>query len=159
MKTAGIKFLLVLFSLSLIAAASGNIYVQSRSAKVFASPSFKAKVVTVAKKAQKLTVLEKSRRWYKVSYRGKEGWVSALVVSKRPPMKRVSVAGRDKGKIKKYARRRASVVTATAAARGLTEDDRRRLGNRGSVDFASLEMIEGLVISEAELDSFIKQTK
>ena len=48
---------------------------------------------------------------------------------------------------------------ATAAVRGLAEDDRRRLGNRGAVDFQALEKVEALEISDSELATFIEQTK
>jgi uncharacterized protein YgiM (DUF1202 family) len=159
MKRHVLKGFIIILALFTFAASYGSLYVQSRKAKILAEPTFRAKTVATVNKAAKLTLLEKKSRWYRVSYNGKKGWISSMVVGPRPPMKRLSVADKRRGDIRKYARRRASVVTATAAARGLAQDDRRRLGGGGAVDFVALESIEALEITDDELADFIEQTK
>lgn len=154
-----IRALIVAVSILSLAASYGNVYVQSRTAKILKDPSFKAEKVATVKRGDKLALLERHARWHKVSYDGKVGWISFMVVGRRPPMNRLSIRDSRRGDIRQYARRRASVVTATAAVRGLAEDDRRRLGNRGAVDFDALEKVEALEISDSELATFIDQTK
>ncbi len=154
-----IRVLIIGVSIFSLAASYGSVYVQSRTAKIQKDPSFKAETVKKVKRGDKLVLLKRHAMWHKVSFDGKEGWISFMVVGRRPPMNRISIKDSRRGDIKKYARRRASVVTATAAVRGLAEDDRRRLGNRGAVDFRALEKVEALEISDSELTTFIEQTK
>jgi hypothetical protein len=90
---------------------------------------------------------------------GKSGWVSSLLVGNRPPINKVRIITGTGEDISKDARRRASVATSAAAARGLTEDDRRRLGHRSDINYHALEDVEAIVISEAELTEFIKGTR
>lgn len=143
----------------LIAAGSQTLYVQSYKAKIMKSPSFKAKVVATAQKGTELTVLSKKGRWYKVSIKGKKGWVSGLLVSQTPPMKKVSVFAKADKDISAKARRRASVMTTAAAARGLAEDGRKRLGAETRVDYAAMEKINAISVSESEVDAFIEQIR
>ena len=147
--------ILSVFALLLVSAGSNVLYVQSSKAKIMKSPSFKSKVVTTAKRGHKLTVVSKKGRWYEVKSGSKTGWVSRLLVSKRPPLKKVSVfAKANKRIISRKARRRASVMTTAAAARGLAEDDRRRLGAETKNDYAALERVEAINVTEAEVESF-----
>jgi uncharacterized protein YgiM (DUF1202 family) len=155
-----VKFLaLVISVMFLLAASSSVIYVQSSKAKIMKSPSFKSKVVLTAKKGQELNVIKKKGRWYQVKAKGKTGWVSRLLVSKSKPIKKVSVFAKADRDISKSARRRASVMTTAAAARGLAEDDRRRLGAEMKMDYAAIERMESLSVSEAEVDDFVGQTR
>ena len=149
---------LLVVSLFLLGAGSNNMYVQNK-AKILSSPSFKAKVVVVAKKGQVLEVVKKKGRWYQVKIGNKTGWVSRLLVSKTPPMKKISVLASRGKKISKKARRRASVMTSAAAARGLAEDDRRRVGAGEMSDYAALEQMESVNVTEDEVDNFIGQAQ
>ena len=158
-KVVLIRLLLVVLSVFILAAGYGSVYVQTASTKILKKPSFRSEQVIKVKKSTKLRLLEKKGRWYRVSYKGKKGWVSAMTVGSRLPMKRISITDKRRGDISRYARRRASVVTATAAARGLAQDDRRRLGDMGAADFLALERVEAIEISDAELTSFIEDTK
>lgn len=153
-----IKRMAFILCLLLIAASPKLIYVQSLKAKVMKKPSFKAAPVFTAEKGQQLTVVEKKGRWFMVSLDGKSGWVSSLLVGNRPPIKKVRVITGVEQDIGSEARRRASVSTSAAAARGLAEDDRRRLGHKDAVNYHALEDIEAISISEAELAAFIEKT-
>lgn len=141
----------------LIAAGTDTLFVQSTKAKIMESPSFRAKIVATAHKGEELTVLGKKGRWYQVSIDGKKGWISRLLVSQTPPMKKVSVFAKADKDISTKARRRASVMTTAAAARGLAEDDRKRLGAETKVDYAAIEKVDAISVSESETDAFIEQ--
>jgi uncharacterized protein YgiM (DUF1202 family) len=142
----------------LIAASPNVVYVKSLKAKVMKEPSFKGAPLFTAEKGQKLSVVQKKGRWFNVSLDGKSGWVSSLLVGNQPPIEKVRIitgAGQD---LSKDARRRASVATSAAAARGLTEDDRRRLGQKDAVNYHALNDVEAIVITESELAEFIEKT-
>ena len=143
----------------MVAAGSSVLYVQSSKAKIMKSPSFRSKVVMTAKKGQELEVVKKKGSWYEVKVDGKTGWVSRLLVSSSKPLDKVSVFAKADKDISKSARRRASVMTTAAAARGLAEDDRRRLGAETKMDYAAIERVEATSVTEAEVDSFIDQTR
>jgi len=154
-----IRLLVLMLSfVFLVAAGSDVLYVQSSKAKIMKSPSFKSKVVVTAKKGQELTVVKKKGRWYEVKVDGKTGWVSGLLVSSSKPIEKVSVFAKADKDISKSARRRASVMTTAAAARGLAEDDRRRLGAETKMDYAAIEKVDAITISEKEVDAFVGQT-
>lgn len=158
MKKAFLMVLLVL-AVPALAFSANVVYVQSLKAKVMSAPSFKAEAVGVVKKGDALTVLHKKDRWYRVDYMNKTGWIPDMVVGTRPPMKRISVLTGEEESIGTGARRRASQVTSAAAARGLAEDDRRRLGHKGVVDYTALEKLDGLRITDEEVAQFQRELK
>lgn len=150
---------LVVSAMFLLGAGSSVLYVQSSKAKIMKSPSFRAKVVVTAKRGEELKVISKKGRWYQVKADGKTGWVSKLLVSRSKPFKKVSVFAKADKDISNKARRRASVMTTAAAARGLAEDDRRRLGAETKSDYAALEKVEAMSVSEADVDNFVGQVR
>ena len=150
---------LAVSALLLVAAGSDVLYVQSSKAKIMKSPSFKAKVVVTAKKGTELQVIKKKGSWYEVRVNGNTGWVYRLLVSKSQPINKVSVFAKADRDISSKARRRASVMTTAAAARGLAEDDRRRLGAETKIDYAALERVEAISVTETEVDTFVGQIK
>lgn len=151
--------LMALAVFMLVAAGADLMYVQSKKAKVLKSPSFRAKVVVTASKGDALEIVDKKGKWFKVNVNGKTGWVSRLLVSKRPPIKKVSVFAKAGPDISSKARRRASVMTTAAAARGLAEDDRRRLGTSNKMDYAAVEKMEAITITESEVEAFLDQAR
>ncbi|MDH5230575.1 MAG: SH3 domain-containing protein [Gammaproteobacteria bacterium] len=131
------------------------LYVLSARAKMFAEPSFNASAVSSITKGEKVISLDKNNRWFKVSYKGKEGWMSRLSVSPHPPMKRASRLATSDETLSNESRRRASAVSSTAAIRGLRADNRSRMSDSDAVDFAALEQVENLQIAEDEIISFL----
>ena len=140
-----------------VPAYAENVYVKSLRAKIMSKPSLKSKVLNMAPRGSVLEIINRSGRWVNVSYMGKEGWVSKYLISKRPPMKRVSLLAKGKS-IQKSARRRASAFTSVAAARGLTDEARARKGMKVyAVDFDALERMENFQIDETEAVRFIEE--
>lgn len=153
-----VALLLFFGTLAAISRASDLLYVQSLKVNITDAPSFSAPVVGSAKRGDALIVVKKSNRWFKVATEGEEvvGWVSALTVGPAPPLKRSSVFTGTEVKVGASARRRASHTATAAASRGLTYEDRRRLGHKGNVDYDSLFQMESLAISDRELRQFMQ---
>lgn len=138
-------------------AFAADLYVKSIRAKILSKPTLRSKTVATAKRGTVLEEVRKRGKWVEVIFKGKKGWISKYLVSKRPPMKRVSLLSRSKN-LEKSSRRRASAFTSVAAARGLTDYDRTRAGRKGFlVDFAALEKMGSIEINEAEALQFIDE--
>jgi hypothetical protein len=158
------KFMVVLFTvvmtLSAAAAYAENImYVQSFKAKIMLQPSFKAKVIGEAGKGSKMTSLGRSGNWVKVKFYSSEGYVSALLLSTRPPMEKLGLIKADGTDITHGVRRRASTYTSAAAARGLVQDDRRRLSRDEKIDYLGLEKMEAVTITSDDITRFMEGSK
>lgn len=153
-------FLTVVLSLSYTQAYAENVmYVQSLKAKVMSQPSFKAKVLGEAGKGYKMTTLGRTGSWMKVQYYASEGYVSALLLSAQPPMQRMGLIKADEAELTHGVRRRASTYTSAAAARGLVQDDRRRMGRDEKTDYDGVLKLEAIAISEGEVIQFMEGGK
>jgi len=153
-KVALILFFSFLYSSPVFAQ---ELYVKSIKAKILDRPSLRSKVLNVLPRGTKVMEVYREGKWVKIAARGTVGWVSKYLVSKKPPMKRVSLLARGKS-LRKTSRRRASAFTSVAAARGLTDYDRARAGRKGYVvDFAALDKIDSIEIDEAAALKFIEK--
>lgn len=153
------KTLVFLFSLLVISGtlyAEETLYVQSLKGKLMSEPNFKSEVKLEAKRGDKLNALEKKGSWHRVSAGSVEGWINRLSVSKFPPMNKVKIVKGNIENIDKLARKRSSAITTAAAARGLSDADRRRLGQMSQADFLNLQKLEGLAarITQEEIENF-----
>jgi uncharacterized protein YgiM (DUF1202 family) len=131
-------------------------YVQSVKAKIMSGPSFKAEVLGEAGKGTKLPVSGREGSWVKVAFKGKEGYASSMLLSPRPPLARTSLIKGEESDIKQSVRRRASTYTSAAAARGLTQDDRRRLSKDEKTDYGGLDKMESFTVSADEVSRFME---
>jgi uncharacterized protein YgiM (DUF1202 family) len=147
----------VLFSTTLF--AQTVYYVQSVKAKVQSGPSFKSKVIGEVGKGFKFVSSGRDGNWVKVKLDTKDGYVSALLLATHPPIQRAGVIKGEEGEIKEGVRRRASSYTSAAAARGLAQDDRRRLSREEKADYPGLEKMEAFTVSDAELNKFLEGGK
>lgn len=156
-----IVVLLLILIFSAANAFASQLYVKSVRAKVLSKPSFRSKIVVVAKRGAIVEEIKRRGKWIEVKFKGakgwKKGWVSKYLVSTKPPMKRVSRLARGEN-LQKTSRRRASAFTSVAAARGLADYDRARRGQKGYVaDFDALERMESINIDEDEAVKFIEE--
>jgi len=152
LKRQGYLFLLAL--LPVFAYAGEALYVQSAKVRVLSAPSFQADTIGVILKGTPVEVIETQQRWVKVSHQGKAGWINRLLVSSRPPLKKVSPL--EDQPISQGARRRASSAATSAAARGLRTEDRVRLNLKNEFDYSALTQMESLSIDDAEVWRFLK---
>jgi len=85
--------------------------------------------------------------------------VSSLLAATHPPFEKMGVIKGEDAEIKQGVRRRASSYTSAAAARGLAQDDRRRLSKEEKVDYESLEKVESFQLSSDEISRFMEGRK
>ena len=148
---------LVILAISSSMALAETGYIQGRQAKIYVAPSMKSDVVSSAKKGDAIEVIETQRRWLKVEFNGQQGWVSKLLVKNNPPMNKISVLENNSEQLQQSARRRASVATASAAARGLRSDGRARQSDDSVADFSALSEMEKMGVSEDDAMKFMEQ--
>ncbi len=139
--------------------AQTEYYVQSVKAKVMAGTSFKSPVLGEVDKGFKFTSAGKQGSWVKVRFKDRDGYVSSLVLATHPPLPKAGVIRAEDTEIKQGVRRRASSYTSAAAARGLAQDDRRRLGTEEKADYDALDKIESLKLSPEEVTRFMEGNK
>lgn len=154
-----VLFITVLLSTPGILLAQDIYYVQSVKARIMSEPSFKAKIMGEASRGAKFLASGREGSWIKVVLNQRSGYVSALLLSKYRPMDRQSLIKGEESDIKQSVRRRASTYTSAAAARGLAQDDRRRLSTEEKADYAGLERMESLTISPEEAARFMEGSK
>jgi len=154
-KTLFIPAFLIFLSCSFAFAAPEIYYVQSLKAKIMWEPSFKAAVMREEPKGQALTGLGREGNWIKVKIDFETGYIHSLVVSKQPPMKRVALINAEDQDIRQSVRRRASTYSSAAAARGLTQEGRKRLSKEEKADYLSLEKMESITVSKEAVDKFL----
>jgi uncharacterized protein YgiM (DUF1202 family) len=147
----------VLFSTLLYAQAV--YYVQSVKAKVMSGPSFKSAVIGEVSKGMKLAASGRAGSWMKVKFNDKDGYVSSLLVASHPPLEKTGVIKGEDAEIKQGVRRRASSFTSAAAARGLAQDDRRRVNTQEKADYDSVGKMEAFSLSDEEVRRFMEGSK
>lgn len=147
------------WSLGAFAQSEQTYYVQSSKARILAAPTFSSKVIDEVALGQKLVMKGRQGSWIRVERNGREGYVSTLLVSARPPMARVKYIQAEDGEIKQGVRRRTSSFSSAAAARGLTKDDRKRADIDDGVDYKALYKMESFSVSENEVTQFAEGEK
>ena len=133
--------------------ADTSYYVQSTNATVRSGPSFGAKVIAKVSKGQMLSSTSKSGDWIQVKIDGKEGYISHLLVTTHPPLDKTTVIKADEQEIKPTARRRASSFTSAAAARGLTDEEKKREGIE-KADYKAVDKMEAVKVTPEEVKKF-----
>ncbi len=151
-----VMFLMSLLFITSAVHAQGEYYVQSVKAKVMTANSFKSPVMGVVKKGHKFTSAGKVGNWVRVRYDNKEGYVPSLLLANHPPFDKTGVIKADESDIKRGVRRRASSYTSAAAARGLAQDDRRRLSTEEKADYDSVEKMESFKLTSEEINRFME---
>jgi len=155
-KNLVIAAFLIFISCSFAFAAPEVYYVQSLKAKIMWEPSFKAAVMREVPKGHVLTALGKEGSWIKVKIDFETGYIPSLLVSKLPPMNRVTMIKAEDQDIRQSVRRRASTYSSAAAARGLTQEGRKRLSKEEKADYFSLEKIESITVSREAVEKFME---
>jgi hypothetical protein len=148
-------FAIILLPVSVLAQESA--FVQSAKTRIMKEPNFKSGEAGIAVKGDKLSVVDKGDGWMKITFGPITGWVNNLTISSSPPMDRVVVITENSDDISSKSRKRASTMTSAAASRGLTDTDRKRLGDAGSSDYRALREVEKIsaAISEKDIDNFM----
>jgi uncharacterized protein YgiM (DUF1202 family) len=136
--------------------SSATRYLSAEQAKLFSEPKFTAKTLQQLNKGAKLQVLQQKGAWVQVKAGNQQGWVSKFVLSKTPPLERVTVLPGNKEVKLKDVRRRTSAITTAAAARGLADVSRGTKKDRYVSNPEGVRYMESIKIDEAELARFAK---
>ena len=155
MKALAHTSLLIILLFSASSGRAVDFYVQSAKAPIMSEPSFGSAKLAEAKKGDAVQELEMMGSWRKVSYLGKTGWISKLLVGAKPPIARVSVLEKSGENLETGARRRASAFTTAAAARGFAED-RSRVSDKYKINFAGVERMESVTISDEAAMAYLQ---
>jgi hypothetical protein len=147
--------LLLLTSVAMAAAA--DLYALGAKVVILAEPKLGAARVAEAKRGDLLNGSEEQKGWYHVTFAGKSGWVSRLLLGTKPPTAVVSVLDDNSDdELEGGARRRASNFTTAAAARGLSEE-RARLNQKFMVDYSGLAWMERNKVTQDEAIAFVER--
>ncbi len=119
-----------------------DLFVQSAKAKLMGEPTFKAAVVATVQRGDRLEQTEEKDGWFKVKAAAGAGWVYNLAVAANPPMEKVTIITADAAELAEKSRKRASAITSAAAARGLSDAERKRLSDMGAADYRALRNLE-----------------
>ena len=145
----------LLLLLTVTTALAETMYIQSKKAKLLSEPNFKSQSITSLEKSSPVDVIQKKGRWTEEQFGNSRGWVSSFILSKNPPLNRVTILKGDEVDLSKSARKRASAVTTAGAARGLAADDRMRNSDLQKTDYMALEKVEEMSVTDEEIDAFI----
>lgn len=152
----------VLLAAACAGAHAAPLYVQGASAALRAQPDYAAAIVATVERGTALEPVgpaEGTGAWLPVNYRGQKVWAPRSLLGASPPKARFSLAdlagylGRMIG-TRVDARQRVSDSTLiVTGVRGLGAEDRARRGS-GPRDYAALERIEALELSDEEIRRF-----
>jgi hypothetical protein len=148
---------MLMFTSTLLAQAV--YYVQSAKAKVLIGASFKSASLGEVPKGFKFVSTGREGSWVKVKFDKRDGYVSSLVLSMHPPFEKAGIIKAEDTEIRQGVRRRASSYTSAAAARGLAQDDRRRLSKEEKVNYEALDKMESFTVSADEISRFMEGGK
>lgn len=151
------------FLIASVGLASGvfaeTLYVKKSGTKLQAEGSAKSKVVKVLGKGMAVDVLEKSRRFYKVSAGGSEGFVFKFKLTSKKPAKAgggglLDILGGDQ----KIATRES---TSSSSIRGLSPMSEEHAKKKGvsEKDIQAVKQMETLIVSAEEIEQFLSQRK
>jgi hypothetical protein len=146
-------------------AHAASLYVQGASATLRAQPDYAAAIVATVERGAALEAAgaaEGTGAWQPVSYRGQKLWAPRSLLGASPPKARFSWSdlaaylSRMVGSRIDPRQRVSDSTLIVTGVRGLGAEDRTRRGDRGSEphDYAALERIEALELSDPEIQRF-----
>lgn len=137
-------------------ASAKDLFVQSVKAKIMSEPNFKAQVIDTVSRGDKLEQVEAKDGWFKVKAGAASGWVNHLAVADSAPLDKVTVVTADAADLQDKSRKRSSAITSAAAARGLSDAERKRMSEVGQADYRAMAQLEETAagISDREIRDF-----
>ncbi len=133
-----------------------DLYVHSIKAPLYAAPSVGSRKLLQLQRGQKIIGIKENKGWYAVTFGQTQGWIYKLMARKTPPLDSSDLYGKQVDQLADKARRRPSAFTTTAAARGLKEK-RKRFASKYTHDYAALEKMESIEISNEEATRFLME--
>jgi len=132
-------------------------YVKSSRTKMTAKASARSKKVATLSAGTAVKILKKEKRFYKISAKGKRGWVFKFKLTKKKPRN----AKKDDGLGSLFGNQRmaASESSSGSSIRGLSPISEKQAKSRGVTqdNIDSIKQMEEFSISEEELDQFLAE--
>jgi hypothetical protein len=153
------KYLLLFLTLVYllpITAWSADLFVQSRTAPMFKTPSLAGAKLAILNQGTKVTALKKQGLWWQIQHEKVIGWIYALMLKSAPPRTPLDITSDQIDQMAQTARKRPSSYASTAAARGLM-NQRKRLGQKLGFDFTALAKMESYAADDEETLEFINE--
>jgi hypothetical protein len=150
------SFLILSIFLGAFTLNAETAYIKGLKATIYAEPNNSADKIAKLARGEEVTVVDKKGFWRKVKSSKVTGWLPALMISKKKPKNKISVLDK-KTNMSQKARKRASTFTSAAAARGLTESGRKRIGKMQQPDFNALEKVEKETVDEEEAIEYLNK--
>ncbi len=147
--------LLATVALTGTASAAEVFYVHAAKARVTAGPLINAELLGVESRGFRFLASGRQGNWIKLNYKGRGGYLPAINATTSPvPEKQFKLHGKQ-DEVRVNSRERVSVAPAiVAGTKGLTYEERSRLGKGEKVDYEALEKIERIEVSAAEQERF-----
>ncbi len=133
------------------------LYVQSANAEMKQEPKMNGIKVADVKRGDKVIVLEKADKWFRVKLAEREGWLPKLFLSDHKPVGRAELARDIPVNLEKASRRRPPSYTVSAATRGLMGEAPAGKGEK--VDYGAVKKLENLKPTASDIDAFRAQVK
>jgi len=138
--------------------AIGNMYVSSRTARVYESANFQSKLLVTLKRNTVLDVLEQKGIWIRARNSDVTGWMSRYSLTPDKPIEeKVSIFARLKSFFDNgNSRERLTLVSTAGGIRGLSDYDSE---SQTSKNFNAVVKMEAVVISDLELEDFLSSNE
>lgn len=133
-----------------------DLFVQSKTAPMLATPSLSGEKMMVLEQGTKVKSIKKKGTWQQIQYDKKIGWIYALMLGSNPPLPARDITSEQMDQMSDSARKRPSAYASTAAARGLM-NQRKRMGQKMSYDYQALKKMESYAADEKTTLQFIKE--
>lgn len=144
-----------------VIASAETLYVKSSRTKVTAKDSARSKKVMTLSKGTAVKVLKKTKRFYKISAKGKRGWVYKFKLTSKKPAGASSSGGDGLDALLGGQQMAAAESSSGSSIRGLSPTSERYAKQRGVTadNIQAVKDMEEFTISESELETFLEQGK
>jgi hypothetical protein len=150
----------LLITIAPISALAETLYVKSDKTKIRSSDKVKASILALLNKGTAVTVMVKSKRFYKVALdNGEKGWIFKFKLSKKAPAG--SGGGGGFADILSGSQISANESSSASSIRGLSPVSENYAKSKGisRKNIEAIDNMEAYKISSGELESFLQQGK
>ena len=141
-------------------ASAKTLYVKRDGTKLRSAESAKSKVITKLRKGTSVRVLDKKKKFYKVSVSGKKGWIFQFKLTSKAPAG-ASQDGDFLGALGGKQQMAANESSSASSIRGLSPVSEKHARDKGIPveSIKAVKQMESFRINPEELDKFLSEGK
>jgi uncharacterized protein YgiM (DUF1202 family) len=146
-----VAFVVALLGLTELAAEQKSMSVQVKKGAVRSTPSFLAKIIAKLDYGDQVVVTGEQNSWSKIEMTGviKDGWIHSSALSSKKIVLKPGASDVEQA---------ASDDELTLAGRGFNEEVEQEFKSQNpDVDFAWIDRMEAMVVSQNQIQNFIKE--